>query len=153
MSIAGSARGQDGAEPAGGAESATTGSAAEFAGPAAEFAAAADADPGVEPGLGSAQPAAPLRGSASLVGSLLIYTLLRVALVAVLTAVLMFFMPLIVALLFAIIVQLPLSWLMFARPRRRLNDAMAQSSANRRAERAKLQSALTGAEPPPPANP
>lgn len=148
MDIAGSARGQDGAEPASSRDSATTGSAAEFADPAA-----ANAGIGNAPGTGSTQPAAPLRGSASLVGSLLIYTLLRVALVALLTGVLMFFMPLIVALLFAIIVQLPLSWLMFAGPRRRLNDAMAQSSANRRAERAKLQSALTGAEPPPPANP
>jgi hypothetical protein len=146
MDIAGSARGQDGAEPASGADSVTAGAAVEFAGAAA-------AGAGAERAAGSVQPVAPLRGSASLVGSLLIYTLLRVGLVAVLTAVLMFFMPLIVALLFAIIVQLPLSWLLFAGPRRRLNDAMAQSSAKRRAERAKLQSALSGAEPPPPANP
>jgi hypothetical protein len=83
-----------------------------------------------------------------LIGSLLLYTVLRLALVVVLTAVLMLFMPLIVAALFAIIVQLPLSWLLFARPRRRLNDAMAQSSAKRRFERAKLQSALSGDGPP-----
>ena len=83
-----------------------------------------------------------------MIGSLLLYTVLRLALVVVLTAVLMLFMPLIVAALFAIIVQLPLSWLLFARPRRRLNDAMAQSSAKRRSERAKLQSALSGDGPP-----
>ncbi len=72
------------------------------------------------------------------------YTLLRLALVAALTAVLMFFMPLIVALLFAIIVQLPLSWLLFSGPRRRLNEAMAQASEHRRNERMRLQAALRG---------
>jgi hypothetical protein len=75
---------------------------------------------------------------------LAVYTVLRVALVAVLTVVLSFFMPLIVALLFAIIAQLPLAWLLFAGPRRRVNDAIAQASAQRRAERARLQSALSG---------
>jgi len=82
-----------------------------------------------------------------LFGYLAIYTALRVVLVLVLTAVLMFFMPLIVALLFAIIVQLPLSWLLFSGPRRRVNDAIAQVSARRRTERARLQSALSGDEP------
>ena len=80
-------------------------------------------------------------------GYLAIYTLLRVGLVVLLTIALMFFMPLIVALLFAIIVQLPLSWLLFAGPRRRVNDAMAQSSARRRQERERLQSALSGEDP------
>lgn len=75
---------------------------------------------------------------------LAIYTVLRVALVVVLAAVLAFFMPLIVALLFAIIVQLPLAWLLFSGPRAKLNDAMAQASSRRRAERARLQSALSG---------
>ena len=70
--------------------------------------------------------------------------MLRVALVAVLTVVLSLFMPLIVALLFAIIAQLPLAWLLFTGPRRRVNDAIAQASAQRRAERARLQSALSG---------
>jgi len=60
---------------------------------------------------------------------------------------LMIFMPLIVALLFAIIVQLPLSWLLFTGPRRRVNDAIAEVSERRRAERARLQSALSGGEP------
>ncbi len=70
--------------------------------------------------------------------------MLRLGLVIVLTAVLAFFMPLIVALLFAIIVQLPLAWLLFTGPRSRVNDAMAVSTARRRAERARLQSALSG---------
>ena len=53
-------------------------------------------------------------------------------------------MPFIVALLFAIIVQLPLSWLLFAGPRRRVNEAMAASSAHRRSERERLRAALAG---------
>jgi hypothetical protein len=75
---------------------------------------------------------------------LAVYTVLRLALVVVLTAALAFFMPLIVALLFAIIAQLPLAWLLFAGPRRRVNEAIAETSAQRRAERARLQSALSG---------
>jgi hypothetical protein len=88
----------------------------------------------------------PAAGSAPghLVRNLAVYTVLRVALVAVLTLALSFFMPLIVALLFAIIAQLPLAWLLFAGPRRRVNEAIAQASAQRRAERARLQSALSG---------
>ncbi len=41
-------------------------------------------------------------------------------------------MPLIVALVFAIVVQLPLAWILFARQRARVNDAMAAASARRR---------------------
>jgi hypothetical protein len=82
-----------------------------------------------------------------LLAYLAVYSVLRLALVAALTAGLMIFMPLIVALLFAIIVQLPLSWLLFTGPRRRVNDAMAEVSQRRRAERARLQSALSGGEP------
>jgi hypothetical protein len=83
-----------------------------------------------------------------LFGYLAVYTLLRLALVAVLTAVLTIFMPLIVGVLFAIIIQLPLSWLLFAGPRRRVNEAMARSAAQRRAERNRLQAALSGEQPP-----
>ena len=97
-------------------------------------------------------PAAPTgsdRPGAGLAGPLLVYSVLRVALIAVLTALLMLFMPFIVALLFAIIVQLPLSWLLFAGPRRRVNEAMAASSAHRRAERERLRAALAGEAPEP----
>ena len=93
-------------------------------------------------------PASAGASPSHLFGYLAVYTLLRLALVAVLTAVLTIFMPLIVALLFAIIIQLPLSWLLFAGPRRRVNEAMARSSAERRAERDRLQAALSGEEPP-----
>ena len=83
-------------------------------------------------------------GPSHLVRYLVVYSVLRLALVAALTAVLSFFMPLIVALLFAIIAQLPLAWWLFAGPRGRVDDAVAKASARRRAERARLQSALTG---------
>jgi hypothetical protein len=104
-----------------------------------------DAPPpaGSEPAPVTAAPG----GTGQLVGYLAIYTVLRLGLITILTVLLAFFMPLIVALLFAIIVQLPLSWLLFAGPRRRVNEAIARSSARRRAERARLQSALSGDEP------
>ena len=82
-----------------------------------------------------------------LLAYLAVYSVLRLALVVALTAGLMIFMPLIVALLFAVIIQLPLSWLLFAGPRRRVNEAMARSSAERRTERDRLQAALSGEEP------
>ena len=89
-------------------------------------------------------PGAPVGGTGNLVKYLIVYTVLRLGLVIVLTAVLAFFMPLIVALLFAIILQLPLAWLLFTGPRSRVNDAMAVSTARRREERERLQSALSG---------
>jgi hypothetical protein len=95
--------------------------------------------PGLDP--------APAAGAGHLFKYLAVYTVLRLGLVIVLTAVLAFFMPLIVALLFAIIVQLPLAWLLFTKPRIRVNDAIAVSTARRRAERERLQSALSGESP------
>ena len=75
---------------------------------------------------------------------LVIYSLLRVALLVALAAALSLLMPLILALLFAIVLALPLSWLLFARVRRQVNAAMAISNASRRAERERLRSALNG---------
>lgn len=87
--------------------------------------------------------------SPSLAVSLLIYTALRLLLVAVLTALLSIFMPLIVALLFAFVLQLPLAWVLFGRWRREVNEGMARATATRRAERARLQDALSdpGSDP------
>ena len=106
--------------------------------------------PGPDP-VESGRPiaAASTEHEANLAGPLAIYSVLRVALIAALTAVLAIFMPLIVALIFAIVIQLPLAWILFAGPRRKVNDAMAQKSARRRAERQRLQSALSGDEPLP----
>jgi hypothetical protein len=93
--------------------------------------------------------ARPAGRSTGLAGPLLIYTALRVGLIALLTGLLMLFMPFIVALLFAIIVQLPLSWLLFGGPRRRVTEAMAATTAHRRAERERLRAALAGSQAPP----
>ena len=95
----------------------------------------ADAGPGVE--------GAPT-GGRGLAGPLLAYTVLRLGLIVILTAVLALFMPLIVALLFAIIVQLPLAYVLFPGPRKRVNAALAGASAHRRAERERLRAALAG---------
>ncbi len=75
---------------------------------------------------------------------LAVYTGLRFALVAVLTAIFAVFMPWIVALLFAVIVQLPLAWILYGRWRRQVNDAIAVRTAQRRAERDRLRRALAG---------
>jgi Flp pilus assembly protein TadB len=94
-----------------------------------------------------AQDTAQAAGTGRLLRYLAVYTVLRLGLVVVLTAVLAFFMPLIVALMFAIIVQLPLAWWLFSGPRSRVNDAIAVSTARRRAERERLQAALSGDSP------
>ena len=128
------------ADPGGG-QGAAPGDAAKAAGTALGESSAAGAPIG--------EAATTVGGRSHLVRYLAVYSALRVGLVVVLTAVLAFFMPLIVALLFAIIVQLPVSWLLFAGPRRRVNEAMAASSAHRRAERERLRAALAGSDAPP----
>jgi len=77
---------------------------------------------------------------------LLIYSLLRVGLLVVLAAGLSFLMPLILALLFAVVLALPLSWVVFAGVRHRVNTAIAVKTAHRRAERERLRAALNGQE-------
>ena len=101
--------------------------------------------PTVDPAAGDRTPA----GGGGLVGPLLVYTVLRLGLIAILTAGLALFMPLIVALLFAIIVQLPLAYVLFPGPRKRVNAAMAAASTHRRAERERLRAALAGDAPAP----
>ncbi|WP_395729366.1 DUF4229 domain-containing protein [Nakamurella sp.] len=108
---------------------------------------AADAGPTapVDPAAGNR----PLAGGRGLARPLVVYTVLRLGLIAILTAVLVLFMPLIVALLFAIIVQLPLAYVLFSGPRQRVNAAMAAASAHRRTERERLRAALAGDAPAP----
>lgn len=79
---------------------------------------------------------------------LAIYTLARVGLLVVLTVVLALAVPWIVAAACAIAVQLPLSWALFGGLRRRTNEALARRTAARRAERQRLQAALSGGEEP-----
>lgn len=75
---------------------------------------------------------------------LLVYSVLRLALVVALAAVLSLVMPLIVALIFAIVLALPLSFVLFAGIRRRVNSTIAASTARRRGERERLRAALDG---------
>lgn len=79
-----------------------------------------------------------------LAGLLILYTALRLGLIVALTAVLQLFMPLIVALAFAVVIQLPLSLLLFGGPRRKVTAELAAVSANREAERSRLRAALRG---------
>ncbi len=75
---------------------------------------------------------------------LAIYTVLRLGMLVVLAGVLSLVMPFILAALFAVVLALPLSWLLFSGVRRRVNAGLARSNAARRAERDRLRSALNG---------
>lgn len=81
--------------------------------------------------------------------SIAIYTLIRVGLIVVLTAGLFlagrpFGMPLIVALAFAIVLQLPLSVIFFRNARNNLTASLARAKERRTAERDRLFAQLTG---------
>lgn len=75
---------------------------------------------------------------------LAIYTLLRLGMLVALAGLLSLVMPFILAALFAVVLALPLSWLLFGGVRRRVNAGLARSNAARRAERERLRSALNG---------
>lgn len=83
------------------------------------------------------------------------YTAARLALAAVLTALIFWLarvigfedLPLAVALLFALIIALPLGMAVFAPLRRRVTEGIALIDARRRAERADLQARLRGEQP------
>jgi len=115
--------------------------------PATDSFGAATGPLGTGPGAASMVPAAASPIAPQLGKWLLIYTLLRIATLAVLTAVLALLMPLILALLFAVVLALPLSWVVFGGVRRRVNAAMAVKSSSRRGERERLRAALDGREP------
>lgn len=80
----------------------------------------------------------------ALLRPLLVFTALRLGLVVLLTVVLQFFVPLIIGLTLAIVLQLPLAMLLFGRQRSALNDALAARNAGRRDERARLRADLRG---------
>ncbi|MCM6774900.1 DUF4229 domain-containing protein [Nocardia sp. CDC159] len=89
-----------------------------------------------------------------LVRNLVLYTLARLALVAVIAAVIVLFsrllkvdIPLIVALLFALIVAMPLSLVLFKRLRARVNEDIAAVDEKRRNDKAQLRARLRGEEP------
>jgi hypothetical protein len=87
----------------------------------------------------------------------LAYVLARLLLVAALTAVIIGVghllglreFPLIVALLFALVIALPLGIWVFAPLRRRAEGSIAAFDERRRRDREQLQSRLRGEDPPP----
>jgi len=98
----------------------------------------ADPDPDPAPVAGSAA------GRSALGKWLAIYTLLRVAILLGLTGLLSLLMPLVLALLFGVILALPLAWVLCGGVRRRVDEAMTIARAGPRAERERLRQALNG---------
>ena len=97
-----------------------------------------------------------LRPGSRLVVDVLAYALARLLLVAILTAVIfggahllgLREFPLIVALLFALVIALPLGIWIFAPLRRRATASIAAVDERRRQDREQLQARLRGEEPP-----
>lgn len=80
-----------------------------------------------------------------------LYSVARLLLVAVLTAVILFGaklfgvdVPLLVAALFAVLIALPLSLVVFAKLRRRVNESISGVDAQRRADKEELRAKLRG---------
>ena len=87
----------------------------------------------------------------TLVRNVALYSLARLGLVVVLAAVILFGgkaagveVPLIVAALFAVLIALPLSLVLFAKLRKRVNRDIAAVDAQRRADKADLHAKLRG---------
>jgi len=91
-----------------------------------------------------------------MVADVVIYTVARLALVAVLTAAIFFGarwigiteFPLVIAMLFAIVITLPLGIWLLAPLRRRAAAGIAEVDERRRHDREQLQARLRGEEPP-----
>ncbi len=99
----------------------------------------------------SAAPAAPGTAGRRLARNFALYTLARLALAAVLAAIILGVarllkveLPLLIALLFAVILSLPLSMVAFRRMRARLNESIAEVDEKRRADKANLRARLRG---------
>ncbi|MFD6894852.1 DUF4229 domain-containing protein [Rhodococcus sp. NPDC060086] len=96
-------------------------------------------------------PNASNSGTGSLVRDIALYSLARLALVVVLAAAIVYVpqafgveIPLLVAALFAVLIALPLSLVLFARLRRRVNEGIAAVDERRRTTRADLENRLRG---------
>ena len=95
-------------------------------------------------------------GTGRMVGDVVIYTLARLVLVAALTAAIFFAarligikeFPLVVAMLFAIVISLPLGIWLLAPLRRRATAGIAEVDERRRRDREHLQARLRGENPP-----
>ncbi|WIM87364.1 DUF4229 domain-containing protein [Candidatus Mycobacterium wuenschmannii] len=88
--------------------------------------------------------------------NVVLYVVARLALVAALTAVIFGIgravgvheFPIIVALLFALVIAMPLGMWLFAPLRRRATVGLEEATARRRHDREQLQARLRGEEPP-----
>jgi hypothetical protein len=90
------------------------------------------------------EPAVPAEGP-GLVSVLVLYTLARIGLLAVVAALLVVAgTPIVIAVLVALVVALPLSLLLFRGLRTRLEVALAASRARRGEQRAALRAGLRG---------
>lgn len=114
----------------------------------------------VDPATAAAPDPAPTSGRPPKLWPIAVgYVLLRLLLTAVLTGVLLgvgglfdLGMPVLVALMLAIILQMPLAWLVLARQRTKVEAAMAASTGRRRRTRDDLRAALAGGAQPDPAD-
>ena len=94
--------------------------------------------------------------SGRMVADVVIYTVARLALVAALTAAIFFGarwigiteVPLVIAMLFAIVITLPLGIWLLAPLRRRATAGIAEVDERRRHDREQLQARLRGEDPP-----
>ncbi|WP_460701088.1 DUF4229 domain-containing protein [Nocardia thraciensis] len=109
-----------------------------------------------DPSLPNDAPVDRAQGSAGgrLARNLVLYTLARLLLVAVIAAVIVVLarllavdIPLIVALLFALIVAMPLSLVLFKRLRARVNQDIAAVDERRRTDKAQLRARMRGEDP------
>ncbi|BDT93975.1 hypothetical protein IFM12275_39510 [Nocardia sputorum] len=89
--------------------------------------------------------------------NLALYTVARLGLVVVLTALIVLAarlvsvdIPLVVAALFALIIAMPLSLTLFKRLRAKVNEDIALVDERRRRDKAELRARLRGDEPPTP---
>jgi hypothetical protein len=90
------------------------------------------------------------------IASVLLYVIARLALVAALAAVIygtgralgVHEFPVVIALLFALVIAMPLGMWLFAPLRRRATAGLEQATARRRRDREQLQARLRGEQPP-----
>lgn len=99
----------------------------------------------------SSQNPAPSKAKRSLVRDLGLYTLARLGLVVVIAAIILGVsqlvnvdVPLLVALIFAVIIALPLSLVLFGKLRTRVNEEISAVDAKRREDRDDLRAKLRG---------
>ncbi len=98
-------------------------------------------------------PGAPASAGRRLARNLVLYTVARLALVAVIAAIIVAVahllsvqIPIVVAILFGLIVAMPLSLVLFKRLRSRVNQDIAAVDEKRRTDKAQLRARMRGDE-------